>query len=356
MEVKVTMMAPRSETFRAAELRRYHLDQGLYREELEGLIDLAQHVTQCPMVMVSILNDTHERAEAMYGLDDDLAIPLDRSLTVHALGESGFLEISDCAMDPRTLGADLVVQDPDPVRFYAGAQIVSRKGLILGAFCVMDHWPRQLDAPMRNCLHILADQAMRLFEVTAAFKTAAYIRADVAALKGEAEAPAPRDLPRRNTSKNPMLERLLADLHRDAKVEATLDVTAYLRRAIDGLSRSHLHDITVEVEFDAFHVPAFRAPSVGVLLNELVAKTVDRAVVHGHIGRIEFRGIKLGDMYRLDCLDDGAEGAFDPVPELPARLCAIAAAAEQLQGALRQGPRDDGGHGRQVTVILPLAA
>ena len=56
----------------------------------------------------------------------------------------------DLAQDPRFAHYAIVTQK-NPLRFYAGAPLVTPDGFVLGTLCVLDHRPRELSAKVQDC-------------------------------------------------------------------------------------------------------------------------------------------------------------------------------------------------------------
>ena len=66
-----------------------------------------------------------------------LETPRSLSFCAHAMNAGAIMEVPDTLLDPRFADNALVTDDPR-VRFYAGAPLVNRDGVPLGAVCVLD--------------------------------------------------------------------------------------------------------------------------------------------------------------------------------------------------------------------------
>jgi len=64
--------------------------------------------------------------------------------------------VPDALEDDRFADSPFVAGEPR-VRFYAGAPLAASDGSLLGAFCVVDKRPRQLDEQQLTLLRDLAD-------------------------------------------------------------------------------------------------------------------------------------------------------------------------------------------------------
>lgn len=86
-------------------------------------------------------------------------LPREHSFCTHALTDDTLLVVPDTREDARFLAYPAVLGD-EPVRFYAGAPLLAAPSVRLGAFCLLDHRPRQLDARDTALLQHLARCAM----------------------------------------------------------------------------------------------------------------------------------------------------------------------------------------------------
>ncbi|HEY0253567.1 MAG TPA: GAF domain-containing protein, partial [Kofleriaceae bacterium] len=83
---------------------------------------------------------TWMKAATGHGLAE---LPRARSFCGFAIEERGLTVIRDTALDPRCREIESAQADR-PVRFYAGAPIVTPDGHTLGMLCVTDYHPRDL--------------------------------------------------------------------------------------------------------------------------------------------------------------------------------------------------------------------
>ncbi|NRF71083.1 GAF domain-containing sensor histidine kinase [Aquincola sp. S2] len=118
---------------------------------LDGLLRCAAALAGCPIAVVSAVD--RPGFEARVGADFDKAA-FDAAFGVHALPGDEPFEVPDASVDPRHAGHPLVSAEPR-LRFCAGVPIGSG-GQRIGALCVIDHRPRQLDAQQRALLRDLA--------------------------------------------------------------------------------------------------------------------------------------------------------------------------------------------------------
>jgi len=83
----------------------------------------------------------------------------------HAINEPNEIFIvQDASKDERFVDNPLVTGDPN-IAFYAGIPLVTQEGYALGALCVIDREPRQLEDFQIQALQTLSRQVIRLFEL-----------------------------------------------------------------------------------------------------------------------------------------------------------------------------------------------
>jgi len=71
------------------------------------------------------------------------------------------MEVEDAKKDERFKSNLLVIADPH-IRYYAGIPLIDPNGYALGALCVIDRIPRQLDETQKHILSLLRDEAVAL--------------------------------------------------------------------------------------------------------------------------------------------------------------------------------------------------
>jgi diguanylate cyclase (GGDEF)-like protein len=78
------------------------------------------------------------------------------SFCAHAILSEDLFEVADAALDPRFSGNPFV-ETPQGLRYYIGAPVRAPNGLPVGALCLFDTAPRQLNAEQRHTLRDFAD-------------------------------------------------------------------------------------------------------------------------------------------------------------------------------------------------------
>jgi PAS domain S-box-containing protein len=151
------------EEARVEELRRYDLLDPGQDPSLARLAEVASLALGAPIALVTVLDESRQVARAQHGVTLG-EIPREHSFCAHALEHTDLLVIEDATLDPRVAKNPFVIGPPG-VRFYAGAPLITPRGLVLGTLCVLDLRPRHLEAHEERTLRLLRDQVMEAFEI-----------------------------------------------------------------------------------------------------------------------------------------------------------------------------------------------
>lgn len=130
---------------------------------LDRITALASYTFRAPVAFVSILGDVKQRFVSRIGLpmaETDIR----SSICAHAVTSEGLLVVPDLLADPRFRDNPLVTHSPH-LRFYAGAPLVAKNGVSLGALCIMDVHPRSFDPRDQAQLATLAQLVMEQLEL-----------------------------------------------------------------------------------------------------------------------------------------------------------------------------------------------
>jgi len=140
----VTILAePRHEAERLAALRSYNILDTPPEPEYEAITALIAELCAVPIALVSLVDENRQWFKSNCGLSEVSGTSRDVSFCTHAIEHKGILEIPDTLLDPRFAQNPLVLGEPF-LRFYAGAPLVDREGMVLGTLCVADRVPRRL--------------------------------------------------------------------------------------------------------------------------------------------------------------------------------------------------------------------
>jgi len=153
-----------AETQRLAELQRYDaLDSGA-DAAFDDIVALVAMLCGTPIALVTLIDSDRQWTKSALGID---IVELPRSLSIcdHTIRCGGSLMVvPDLSQDPRFANHPFVLEAPQ-LRFYAGAPLVTPDGHALGALCVLDVVPRELNASQEQTLATLSRQVMAQLEL-----------------------------------------------------------------------------------------------------------------------------------------------------------------------------------------------
>ncbi len=130
---------------------------------LDHITRLASYAFDVPVAFVSILGDVEQRFVSRIGLPV-AGTCIRASICAHAITANGVFVVTDLAADSRFQDNPLVACAPH-LRFYAGAPLIARNGVAIGALCIMDSTPRDFLQSDREQLSRLAQLVMGQLEL-----------------------------------------------------------------------------------------------------------------------------------------------------------------------------------------------
>jgi K+-sensing histidine kinase KdpD len=145
------------ERARLSAVRSYEVLDRPRPTALDDLTRLAASMFDTPMAAVSLIDRDRQWFAGSHGLAD-AQTPLDVSFCRHVIPAGRPLIVPDATLDSRFSGLPNVTGNPN-IRFYAGAPIVDEDGYTLGAMCVIDDRPREVDDKQVRNLVTFAGQA-----------------------------------------------------------------------------------------------------------------------------------------------------------------------------------------------------
>ncbi len=130
---------PLNEKQRLESLRNLKILDTPSDERFDRIVRLAAEHFNMPVCSVNFMDDDRNWFKACTGMDATQA-PRDVSMCSHAIMEDNVFVSHNLATDQRFSDNPLVAGDP-AFRFYAGAPIILKDGMRVGAVCILDHMP-----------------------------------------------------------------------------------------------------------------------------------------------------------------------------------------------------------------------
>ena len=145
---------PADEEKRLAAVYRLGLLDTEAEERFDRHARIAAAAFDAPIALVSLVDRERQWYKAHYGFDFS-ETSRDMGFCSHAILDSEPLVISDALHDDRFADNPVVVGEPH-VRFYAGVPLHAADGERVGALCIVDHKPRNLNAAQLRMLQDIA--------------------------------------------------------------------------------------------------------------------------------------------------------------------------------------------------------
>ncbi len=139
-------------------LKSYNILDTLPEEQFDRLTELASVICNVPIALVSLIDENRQWFKSKIGLDSS-ETARDISFCQYAITDNITLEVEDATIDDRFKDNPLVNGDPN-IRFYAGHPLIDPDGYALGTLCVIDKYPRRLEAKQLRALEILAQEVV----------------------------------------------------------------------------------------------------------------------------------------------------------------------------------------------------
>lgn len=160
------------EAERLAKLRSFAILDTPREHEFDTIVALARRQLDCPIALVSLVDDHRQWFKARCGLSA-VGTPRDQAFCAHAIAGHDIMVVEDATRDPRFAANPLVTGEPG-IRFYAGMPLrPSAEGFDddlggVGTLCVIDTRPRTLSGEDAETLRGLAQLASALIRARAA--------------------------------------------------------------------------------------------------------------------------------------------------------------------------------------------
>ena len=135
-------------------------------ERFDRYTRIAAQLFDVPIALVSLIDTDRQWYKSRHGIELT-ETPRDTAFCAHTILDNAVLQVPDALQDARFADSPYVAGEPR-VRFYAGAPLAAADGSLLGALCVVDRRPRQLDEQQLGLLRDLANLVQAELAVRAA--------------------------------------------------------------------------------------------------------------------------------------------------------------------------------------------
>ena len=150
-----TAPLPSNEEQRLARLRGLGVLDTLPQQAFDDISSLAQVICGTPVALITLIDRDRQWFKSNFGLDA-CETSRDVSFCGHTILERRFLVVPDALKDER-FRDNPMVSGPPWIRFYAGAILRLPYGPAVGALCLMDRRPREIDPIGLSILGSLRD-------------------------------------------------------------------------------------------------------------------------------------------------------------------------------------------------------
>jgi len=150
----------KNESQRIQALHEYEILDTAAESEFDRITEIASRVCDMPISLISLVDKERQWFKSRVGLEVK-ETPRDLSFCQYTFTEDQLLEVRDAVEDDRFKSNTLVTADPH-IRYYAGLPLIDANGFALGALCVIDRVPRQLDENQKQILSLLRDEVVAL--------------------------------------------------------------------------------------------------------------------------------------------------------------------------------------------------
>jgi GAF domain-containing protein len=159
---QVGFLLPDNEDERLAALAEYDLEDIPIEDSFDRLTDLIASHFDTAVSFIGLIEEDEENIMACTGADWD-SLTRENTICTHSMLEEDVMVVEDISEDKR-FNSNEGLQNLGIVS-YAGANMTTSSGEVIGQVCLIDHEPRTYDAEQRAELQQFADEAMEMLEL-----------------------------------------------------------------------------------------------------------------------------------------------------------------------------------------------
>ena len=351
---------PSDQSERLAALNAYKVLDTDPEQGFDDVVQLAARICETPVALISLVDKDRQWFKARFGFDGDQT-PLDRSICSHAILQDDLLEIPDTTADDRTADNPLCLQTDAPLRFYAGAPLITDDGHRLGTLCVLDFRPRKLTDLQRETLRVLATQVMKQLDLRRALVNESVLRDEIdhrvknslqtvmsfiRLYSGGSKSDETREALAAIGRRVSAVAQLHAELYRTDEIDR-ISLDRYLNRVLDLLRSSGSAHVALRADIAPMHTDSRTAAILAMIVSEFTANAIKHAFPEGRKGEVLVRlEARDEDGFELVCRDNGVgdvKPAAQPVNDVASiGMRLMESAAEQIGGDLSITAGPDG--------------
>ncbi|MGK9124142.1 PAS domain S-box protein [Olivibacter sp. SA151] len=156
----ISFPIPENEKERVQALRNYDILDSLEEEDFDSITEAASLICDTPISLISLIDENRQWFKSKKGIDT-VEMSRDISFCQYTILNDSVFQVNDTAKDSRFVHNPLVTGDPN-IAFYAGYPLIDPRGYALGALCVIDKKPKELNEKQKRLLELLAKQVVTL--------------------------------------------------------------------------------------------------------------------------------------------------------------------------------------------------
>ena len=156
--MQAEFIMPDEEAERVAALHELGIIDSNTSEYFDSITRLARDMLESSGAYISLIDSDRQWLKSSVGICAP-DVSREQSFCTHTIQRTEVMVVEDTRLDPRFCRSPLVT-GPADIRFYAGAPLLTAEGHAIGALCVTDNRPRQLDQAQRARLQGLAALVM----------------------------------------------------------------------------------------------------------------------------------------------------------------------------------------------------
>ncbi|SFE08539.1 histidine kinase dimerization/phosphoacceptor domain -containing protein [Roseivivax sediminis] len=360
---------PDNQAERLEELESYGILDTPPEDSFDEVVALVKQLCDVPVALISLVDSDRQwfKAREGFALPET---PIEMSICAHTILDEGVLEIPDTQADPRTEDNPLCTAGDAPIRFYAGAPLISASGYALGSLWVLDTRPRKLTDVQREALQTMARQVMRQLDLRRALRNEAILRNEIdhrvknslqtvasfiRLYTSRAQSEETRDALAAISRRVNAISQLHNELYRTSEFDM-IRLDTYLGRVTDLLRGSFARNVSLKTSFAPVRVDSRRAATLAMIVSEFAANANKHAFPDNRDGVVSISLEKDEDeAIHLTCADNGIGDQAAHLPTADSEITSIGmrlmeSAAEQIGGQLSL---DASPQGYRLTLVTP---